>query len=111
MAGRKSSQKVDITFKDGEIITLLLKAKDKDTIYLNGEWKHVERSGEDIYEFLPEVLGNKRSGSFTRKNGSSTLTLDAIIDLTGVDTMHGLAHGGKGIAIVRKLGRQQWMAY
>ena len=116
MAVRKKSQYVEITVKDRGKVTLRLTATDKDTIYLEGSWKYMEKPGSfDIYEdptFLDEVLGKKREGDFTRKNGNSTVRLpDAIIDLQGVDTMHGLAWGGRGAAIVRKLGRQEWMAY
>ena len=115
MAERKKSKMVEITVKGRGTVTLLLTAEDKNTIYLNGSWKYMDKPGSfDIYEdetFLDDVLGKKRQGKFTRNSGSSTLTLtEAIIDLQGVDTDHVLAWGGKGTAIVRKLGRQQWIA-
>src|SRR5262245_25506229 len=109
MAGRSKKVTVQIKVKDRGSIWLRLTATDKETIYLKGEWEYWEKPGSfDIYEdptFLEEVLGKKTQGAFERKDGSPTLTLkEAIIDLKGVDTMHGLAWGGKGKAIVRKLG-------
>jgi hypothetical protein len=113
---RKKTQYVDITVKGRGKVTLLLTATDKDTLYLQGGWEYKEKPGSfDIYEdekFLEEVLGKRTKGTFTRTNGSSNLEMkDATVTLKGVDTMHGLAHGGQGTAVVRKLGSQKWMAY
>jgi hypothetical protein len=116
---RKDSQKVDVAVKGRGTVTLTVKAEDEHTIYLEGKWTFVgaklddKKAGKDeVEKFTEEVLGRARRGTFERKNGSKDLRLDgASVVLTGVDSMHGLAYGGKGKAACGKLGSQDWMAY
>ena len=113
MAGRQKSQHVDLDIKGRGTVTLILTAEDKDTIYLNGSWKldrvQTEKAGDPL---ATEVLGTRESGKFERKKDQRVLDLkDAIVSLQGVDSDHGLAHGGRGVAAIGKLGRHPWTAH
>src|SRR5262245_13947102 len=112
MAGRKKSQRVVIMVKDRGTVSLMLTATDKDTIYLNGTWKYLTHTQEDIYEddgFLDEVLRKSKDGKFVRQKDKDILDINGtFIRLLGVDEMHGLALGGHGKAAIAQLGSQDW---
>lgn len=106
---RKQSQNVEIEIKDKGKLLLKLTAEDEHTIYLNGTWKLMSAKPESLAQ---EVLGNRRSGDFRRNKASRLLEMrDAIVTLQPVDSDHGLAYGGRGVAATRVKGSHPWMAY
>ena len=110
MASRKKTQHVDIVVRGRGTVTLKLTAEDEETIYLNGRWDLVSPKAGD--PLVTDVLGSRTSGKFERKKASRVLDLkDAIVSLQPVDSDHGLAYGGRGVATLGKLGRHDWMAH
>jgi hypothetical protein len=123
MAERSKRVRIEITVKDRGTVWLRLDADDEYTTYLSGKWTFLKAdpSDDDIYENGPEelaeaVLGSKKPGpgKFTRGNGSPLLRINGTrVILGGVDTMHGLSWGGRGVATLDKKlgGGHHWMAH
>jgi hypothetical protein len=91
---------VEVKCKEAEgEVKLELEADDEDTIYLKGSWKLLGRG-------LGEKVLKSKSGSFERRKDAKVLHVDAgggnFISLEGVDSMHGLAYGGRGKAYFLK---------
>jgi hypothetical protein len=98
---RKKTCTVTVEVKCKEVsgkLLIKLQAGDEETIYLNGTWKLLSSKPDDLGK---KVLKKDR-GDFERKKDRSVVTVDAgggnFISLEGVDSMHGLAYGGRGKA-------------